>query len=117
MHVKAGTTGGERSPRLDWHFHRGMFRFYRKHYAPQRSPLVNLAVYARDRGEARRLDLLSRSLRRSLARRRQRRRTAGRQRGRVGKHLGRRIGLGGSCVAKPVDPSSQTGPRLRSTTA
>jgi N-acetylglucosaminyl-diphospho-decaprenol L-rhamnosyltransferase len=46
MHVKAGTTGGERSALLVWHFHRGMFRFYRKHYAPERSPLVNLAVYA-----------------------------------------------------------------------
>ena len=45
MHVKAGTTGGERSARLVWHFHRGMFRFYRKHYAPRRSPLANLAVY------------------------------------------------------------------------
>jgi N-acetylglucosaminyl-diphospho-decaprenol L-rhamnosyltransferase len=46
MHVKAGTTAGERAPRLVWHFHRGMYRFYRKHYARQRSPLVNLAVYA-----------------------------------------------------------------------
>jgi GT2 family glycosyltransferase len=46
MHVKAGTTGGERSARLNWAFHRGMYRFYLKHYARQRSPLVNLAVYA-----------------------------------------------------------------------
>jgi N-acetylglucosaminyl-diphospho-decaprenol L-rhamnosyltransferase len=73
MHVKAGTTGGERSPRLDWHFHRGMFRFYRKHYAPQQSPLVNLAVYV---GIAVKLAVSTSQLlvRRSLARRRQRRR-------------------------------------------
>jgi N-acetylglucosaminyl-diphospho-decaprenol L-rhamnosyltransferase len=72
VHVKAGTTGGERSPRLVWHFHRGMFRFYRKHYAPQRSPLVNLAVYA---GIAAKLavalaqSLLRRSVRRLRTRR------------------------------------------------
>jgi N-acetylglucosaminyl-diphospho-decaprenol L-rhamnosyltransferase len=71
MHVKAGTTGGERSPRLTWHFHRGMYRFYRKHYARQRSPLVNLAVYA---GIAVKLAAaVVQSLLRSLARRRQRR--------------------------------------------
>jgi GT2 family glycosyltransferase len=46
MHVKGGTTGGERSPRLNWAFHRGMYRFYRKHYAAQRSAAVNAAVYA-----------------------------------------------------------------------
>jgi N-acetylglucosaminyl-diphospho-decaprenol L-rhamnosyltransferase len=70
-HVKAGTTGGDRSPRLVWHFHRGMFRFYRKHYARQRSPLTNVAVYF---GIAVKLALsLARSLLRSLARRRQRR--------------------------------------------
>jgi N-acetylglucosaminyl-diphospho-decaprenol L-rhamnosyltransferase len=71
MHVKAGTTGGERSLRLAWHFHRGMYRFYRKHYARQRSPLVNLAVYS---GIAVKLALsMAQSLLRSLARRRQRR--------------------------------------------
>ncbi len=71
MHVKAGTTGGDRSPRLVWHFHRGMFRFYRKHYAPERSVLSNAAVYF---GIAVKLALsLARSLLRSLARRRQRR--------------------------------------------
>ena len=32
-HVKGGTTGGERSVRLNLAFHRGMYRFYRKHYA------------------------------------------------------------------------------------
>jgi N-acetylglucosaminyl-diphospho-decaprenol L-rhamnosyltransferase len=73
-HVKAGTTGGERSARLNWHFHRGMFRFYRKHYAPQRSPLMNAAVYF---GIAVKLaaSIVQSSLRRSLARLRQRRRT------------------------------------------
>jgi GT2 family glycosyltransferase len=74
MHVKAGTTGGERSPRLVWHFHRGMFRFYRKHYAGQRSPLANLAVYG---GIAVKLvaALLQSALRRSVTLLRTRRET------------------------------------------
>ena len=46
LHTKAGTTGGRRGPRLDIAFHRGMGRFYRRHYAADRSGLVNLAVYA-----------------------------------------------------------------------
>ena len=46
IHIKGGTTGGRRSPRLVWAFHRGMYRFYREHYAADRSPLVNVAVYA-----------------------------------------------------------------------
>jgi N-acetylglucosaminyl-diphospho-decaprenol L-rhamnosyltransferase len=46
LHVKGGTTGGERSLRLNWAFHRGMFRFYRKYYAPSRSWAVNALVYA-----------------------------------------------------------------------
>jgi N-acetylglucosaminyl-diphospho-decaprenol L-rhamnosyltransferase len=46
IHVKAGSSGPVRSPRLNYAFHYGMFRFYRKHYAALRSPLVNLAVYA-----------------------------------------------------------------------
>ena len=71
LHVKGGTTGGVRSPLLIWHFHRGMFRFYHKHYAPQRSTLLNLAVYV---GIAVKLALsLAQSLVRSLARRRHRR--------------------------------------------
>jgi N-acetylglucosaminyl-diphospho-decaprenol L-rhamnosyltransferase len=45
VHVKAGTTGGDRSPRLAAAFHYGMYRFYRKHYAPQSNTLVNGAVY------------------------------------------------------------------------
>ncbi len=46
IHVKAGTSGPIRSPRLNYAFHHGMYRFYRDHYATQRNPLVNGAVYA-----------------------------------------------------------------------
>jgi GT2 family glycosyltransferase len=45
-HVKSGTAGEIRSPRLTYAFHYGMYRFYRKHYAPQRNVLVNAAIYA-----------------------------------------------------------------------
>ena len=45
VHVKAGTSGRFRRPRLDYAFHYGMLRFYRKHYAASRSPLLNLSVY------------------------------------------------------------------------
>jgi N-acetylglucosaminyl-diphospho-decaprenol L-rhamnosyltransferase len=45
VHVKAGTSGPHRSLRLNWAFHRGMFRFYRLHYAPQRPLPLSLAVY------------------------------------------------------------------------
>jgi N-acetylglucosaminyl-diphospho-decaprenol L-rhamnosyltransferase len=45
VHTKAGTTGPDRSVRLNRAFHYGMYRFYRKHYAPERNPLLNLAVY------------------------------------------------------------------------
>ena len=46
-HVKGGssTTGGARSFRLSWHFHRGMYRFYRSHYAGGRPWPVNAVVY------------------------------------------------------------------------
>jgi GT2 family glycosyltransferase len=73
-HIKGGATGGERSPRLNWAFHRGMYRFYRSHYAPRRSRVVNAAVYA---GIAVKLvaALAQSALRRSRARRRQRRRS------------------------------------------
>ena len=40
-----GTSGRHRKPRLDYAFHYGMLRFYRKHYAATRNPLLNLAVY------------------------------------------------------------------------
>jgi GT2 family glycosyltransferase len=45
VHVKHGTSGRWRSPRLVYAFHYGMYRFYRTHYAPSRGPLVNGAVY------------------------------------------------------------------------
>jgi N-acetylglucosaminyl-diphospho-decaprenol L-rhamnosyltransferase len=46
MHVKAGTSGKLRQPRLNYAFHYGMFRFYRKHYAADANPAVNVSVYA-----------------------------------------------------------------------
>jgi N-acetylglucosaminyl-diphospho-decaprenol L-rhamnosyltransferase len=46
IHVKAGTSGPIRNPKLNRAFHYGMYRFYRKFYAPHRAPLVNGAVYA-----------------------------------------------------------------------
>jgi GT2 family glycosyltransferase len=45
VHVKAGSSGPVRSPKLNYAFHFGMFRFYRKHYAPTRNRLVNMVVY------------------------------------------------------------------------
>jgi N-acetylglucosaminyl-diphospho-decaprenol L-rhamnosyltransferase len=45
IHVKAGTSGPVRSLRLNYAFHYGMFRFYRKHYAAQRSRPFNALVY------------------------------------------------------------------------
>jgi N-acetylglucosaminyl-diphospho-decaprenol L-rhamnosyltransferase len=45
-HLKAGTSGKHRSLRLNYAFHRGMYRFYRTHYASERSPVINAAVYA-----------------------------------------------------------------------
>jgi GT2 family glycosyltransferase len=45
-HVKGGTSGRFRKPRLNYAFHYGMYRFYRKHYAATRSPIFNGAVYA-----------------------------------------------------------------------
>jgi GT2 family glycosyltransferase len=46
VHIKAGTSGKLRRPRLNYHFHRGMLRFYRTHYAREHSPLLNAAVYS-----------------------------------------------------------------------
>ena len=46
IHVKAGTSGKLRSFRLNRAFHYGMYRFYRKHYAPDHNPLFNLVIYA-----------------------------------------------------------------------
>ena len=45
-HVKGGTTGRRRTVKLDYAFHYGMLRFYRKFYARNRSALVNAVVYA-----------------------------------------------------------------------
>ncbi len=45
VHVKAGTSGPIRGPRLNYAFHYGMYRFYRRHYAGHRNPFVNAAVY------------------------------------------------------------------------
>ena len=45
VHVKHGTTGDHRSARLNYAFHYGMYRFYRKHYARSRGALTNLVVY------------------------------------------------------------------------
>jgi hypothetical protein len=74
-HVKAGTSGSLRSPRLTYHFHYGMLRFYRAHYAPQSSRAVNALIYA---GIAAKLAVTvvrteARRLSRRLARRRPRR--------------------------------------------
>jgi N-acetylglucosaminyl-diphospho-decaprenol L-rhamnosyltransferase len=44
-HIKAGTSGRRRGLRLNYAFHYGMYRFYRKHYAPRRSRAVNGAIY------------------------------------------------------------------------
>jgi GT2 family glycosyltransferase len=46
VHVKAGTSGKHRNLRLTYAFHYGMYRFYRRHYAADRSRLVNAAIYA-----------------------------------------------------------------------
>ncbi len=45
IHLKAGTSGPVRSLKLNRAFHYGMARFYRKHYASSRSPLLNAVVY------------------------------------------------------------------------
>jgi hypothetical protein len=45
-HVKGGSSGQNRTFRVNRAFHYGMYRFYRQHYAPTRSPVLNLAVYA-----------------------------------------------------------------------
>jgi GT2 family glycosyltransferase len=45
VHIKAGTSGPIRSPRLNFAFHYSMFRFYRKHHARTRSRALNALVY------------------------------------------------------------------------
>ena len=44
-HAKAGSSGPVRSPRLNYAFHYGMYRFYRKHYAATTNPVLNALVY------------------------------------------------------------------------
>jgi GT2 family glycosyltransferase len=44
-HVKGGTSGRNRTARVNYAFHYGMFRFYRRHYAQSRPRALNLAVY------------------------------------------------------------------------
>lgn len=44
-HIKAGTSGKNRSLRLNYAFHWGMYRFYRDHYSPTASPITKVAVY------------------------------------------------------------------------
>jgi GT2 family glycosyltransferase len=46
VHVKAGTSGKLRRPKLNYAFHYGMLRFYRKHYASDERHALNLLVYA-----------------------------------------------------------------------
>ncbi len=45
-HLKGGTSGRYRSLRLNYAFHHGMARFYRRHYACRHSQAFNAAVYA-----------------------------------------------------------------------
>ena len=45
-HVKGGTSGRNRTLRVNGAFHYGMYRFYRLHYAESRPKFLNAAVYA-----------------------------------------------------------------------
>jgi GT2 family glycosyltransferase len=46
IHLKGGTAGKYRKPRVNYAFHYGMLRFYRKHYARQRNVVANAVIYA-----------------------------------------------------------------------
>jgi GT2 family glycosyltransferase len=46
VHVKAGTSGKHRRPRMNYAFHYGMYRFYRQHYSRRHNAATNVAVYA-----------------------------------------------------------------------
>jgi N-acetylglucosaminyl-diphospho-decaprenol L-rhamnosyltransferase len=46
IHVKAGSSGRYRAPRVNYAFHYGMYRFYRKHYATRHNAFINAAIYA-----------------------------------------------------------------------
>lgn len=75
IHVKAGTSGKNRKPRVNYAFHYGMYRFYRKHYAKNDNILLRGAVYT---GIAAKLGIsMTRSaINRHLLRRRSPRRNA-----------------------------------------
>lgn len=45
-HIKGGTSGAIRNARLNYAFHDGMYRFYRKHYARDHARLRNGVVYS-----------------------------------------------------------------------
>jgi N-acetylglucosaminyl-diphospho-decaprenol L-rhamnosyltransferase len=45
VHIKAGTSGRHRRLRVNYAFHYGMYRYYRRHLAAQRSALFNGLVY------------------------------------------------------------------------
>ena len=45
-HLKAGTSGRYRSLRLNYAFHYGMARFYRRHYARGHGRAFNAAIYS-----------------------------------------------------------------------
>jgi N-acetylglucosaminyl-diphospho-decaprenol L-rhamnosyltransferase len=45
VHVKAGSSGKHRVPRLNYAFHYGMYRFYRTHYARDHARLFNAFIY------------------------------------------------------------------------
>jgi N-acetylglucosaminyl-diphospho-decaprenol L-rhamnosyltransferase len=45
IHVKAGTSGKYRKPRVNYAFHYGMLRFYRTHYARNDNLLTRIAIY------------------------------------------------------------------------
>jgi N-acetylglucosaminyl-diphospho-decaprenol L-rhamnosyltransferase len=46
VHIKAGTSGKLRSPKLNYAFHYGMWRFYRTHYASDHHVFFNAVIYA-----------------------------------------------------------------------
>jgi GT2 family glycosyltransferase len=46
VHVKGGSSGKTRAWTTNYHFHRGMWLFYRKHYATKRSLGMNAMVWA-----------------------------------------------------------------------
>jgi GT2 family glycosyltransferase len=44
-HLKGGSSGGRRKWKANYAFHRGMWLFYRKHYAPSRPTVLNSVVF------------------------------------------------------------------------